>query len=143
MLCCTLLFSFGLVVTQPASGFEVSQIQQGAQSGNMNDAYFLGVMYRTGGGVTASCDEAFKWTQQAAEQGHVLAQSHLGALYKAGCDQRIDQEPYQAYFWTALAAQQGLEFAQIHLPELEQQLHPYLVAEAKRKIAEFKPKASN
>lgn len=139
-MCIVLLFS--VVAFLPAGtalGLETVQVQQGAAQGDMNDAYLLGVMYRTGAGVTADCFEALKWTRQAATRGHALAQSHLGMLYKNGCDEKVVREPAEAYLWTALAAKQGLKFAGEKLPELEALLHPYTIAEVKRTVEDFNP----
>ena len=143
-LCVALLF-FLVTVLPPETvfGLETSQIQKGAAQGDMNDAYLLGVMYRTGAGVAPDCFEALKWTRQAAMQGHALAQSHLGMLYKNGCNEKVVREPSEAYLWTALAAKQGLNFAKENLIELEALLHPYTIAEVNRKVEDFKPTKMN
>lgn len=135
---CFLLTAIFTLPTSQALGIDATQLLNEAETGDMNAAYFIGVMYRTGSGMPQNCREALKWTKQAAEEGHALAQSHLGTLYTEGCNEEVIPEDYLAYFWTALAAQQGVEFAQLRLAELESRLHPYLVAEAKRKMEEFK-----
>lgn len=128
-----------MLVPEPAWGLETSQLREDAERGDEDAAYFLGVMYHTGSGVTPDCRMALKWTEQAALKGHALAQSHLGRMYTDGCDEVVTTDPLKAYFWTALAAKQGLVFAEEHLVELEKQLHPYLVATARQEVESFKP----
>lgn len=127
------------VLIQSVWGLEVAHVIAEAKKGDKNAAYFLGVMYRTGSGVSQDCDKAFKWTEQSALQGHPLAQSHLGMIYKKGCGKNVAQNLVEAYFWTALAAKQELQFARENLKELEDQLHPYLVEETQEKVKRFKP----
>ena len=125
------------------SGLEITQVRYEAEYGDKDAAYFLGIMYRTGMGVSSDCLKALKWTKQAALQGHTLAQSHLGKMYSTGCGEMITKDPLRAYKWTALAAKQGLRFAGNSLQALENQLHPYVVAEAQQEIESFKPAMSN
>jgi len=134
-----LVFISVAVLAQAVWGLETAQVINEAAQGDKNAAYFLGVMYRTGSGVSPDCDEALKWTEQAALQGHTLAQSHLGMMYSKGCGENVSQNLFEAYFWTALAAKQGLQFARENLKKLEGQLHPYLIAEAQQKVEDFKP----
>ena len=138
-----LLMAIFVLPASQSQGMDATQLLHEAETGDINAAYFIGVMYRTGSGLPQNCQEALKWTKQAAEQGHALAQSHLGAMYTEGCNDEVIPEDYLAYFWTALAAQQGVEFAELKLADLESRLHPYLVAEAKRKMEQFKPSNVN
>lgn len=128
------------VLTRSVWGLETAQVMNEATQGDKNAAYFLGVMYKTGSGVSPDCDKALKWTEKAALQGHTLAQSHLGTMYSKGCGETVTQNLFEAYYWTALAAKQGLQFAGENLKKLEGQLHPYLIAEAQQKVEDFKPK---
>jgi hypothetical protein len=121
-------------------GLETTQLENEAESGDSDAAYFLGVMYRTGMNVPSDCRKALKWTRQAASQGHTLAQSHLGRIYNKGCGEKVAKDPLKAYIWTALAARQGLRYAEKNLKKLEKQLHPYLIEEAQQKIQNFEPK---
>jgi TPR repeat protein len=127
------------VLAQSAWGLETAQVMNKAAQGDKNAAYFLGVMYKTGSGVSPDCDKALKWTEKAALQGHTLAQSHLGTMYSKGCGEKVSKNLFSAYYWTALAAKQGLPFAGENLKKLEGQLHPYLIAEAQQKVEDFKP----
>ena len=140
---CLLLMTVFILPASETNGVDATQLLNEADTGDINAAYFIGVMYRTGSGMPQNCQEALKWTKQAAEQGHPLAQSHLGAMYTEGCSDEVTPEDYEAYFWTALAAQQGVNFAELKLTVLENRLHPYMVAEAKRKMEEFKSSRVN
>ena len=134
-----LVFMSVAVLTPSVWGLETAQVMNEAAQGDENAAYFLGVMYKTGSGVSPDCDKALKWTEKAALQGHTLAQSHLGMMYSKGCGEKVKKNLFEAYYWTALAAKQGLEFARENLKKLEGQLHPYLIAEAQQKVEDFKP----
>ena len=134
-----LVFISLAVLTQSVWGLETAQVMNEAAQGDENAAYFLGVMYKTGSGVSPDCDKALKWTEKAALQGHTLAQSHLGMMYSKGCGERVTRNLFEAYYWTALAAKQGLQFARENLKKLKGQLHPYLVEEAQQKVEDFKP----
>ena len=134
-----LVFMSVAVLTQSVWGLETAQVMNEAEQGDENAAYFLGVMYQTGSGVSPDCDKALKWTEKAALQGHTLAQSHLGMMYSKGCGEKVTKNLFEAYYWTALAAKQGLQFARENLKKLEGQLHPYLTEEAQQKVKDFKP----
>ena len=134
-----LVFISVAVLTQSVWGLETAQVMNDAAQGDENAAYFLGVMYQTGSGVSPDCDKALQWTEKAALQGHALAQSHLGMMYSKGCGEKVTKNLFEAYYWTALAAQQGLQFARENLKKLEEQLHPDLTEEAQQKVKDFKP----
>ena len=134
-----LVFMSVAVLTQSVWGLETAQVMNEAAQGDENAAYFLGVMYQTGSGVSPDCDKALQWTEKAALQGHTLAQSHLGMMYSKGCGEKVTKNLFEAYYWTALAAKQGLQFARENLKKLEEQLHPYLTEEAQQKVKDFKP----
>ncbi len=57
--------------------------------------------------------EAAKWCQEAAEQGHVLAQSNLGYFYRYG--HGVEQDDRRAIKWFTKAAEQGYADAQFML----------------------------
>ena len=134
--CLILLFVGVGVSPEPAWGLETKQVLFEAEHGDEDAAYFLGVMYRVGSAVSLDCNKALKWTEQAASQGHALAQSHLGKIYSDGCGEKVAKDPVKAYMWTSMAAKQGLRFAKTNLEELEGQLHRYLVVDAQREVAE-------
>jgi TPR repeat protein len=134
-----LVFISVAVLTPSAWGLKTTQIMNKAAQGDKSAAYFLGVMYRTGSGVSQDCNKSMKWTEQAASQGHALAQSHLGVMYRNGCGETVNKNLTEAYFWTSLAAKQGLQFAKNNLKGLEEQLHPYLINEVQQRVENFKP----
>ncbi len=138
--CLVLILINATIAPEPVWGLETTQLENEAERGDADAAYFLGVMYRTGTKVPSDCRKALKWTRQSASQGHTLAQSHLGIIYKNGCGEEVAKDPLKAYIWTALAAKQGLRYAEKNLKKLEKQLHPYLIEEAQQKIQNFEPK---
>ena len=70
-------------------------------------------MFENGNGVDKNPKKAFKWYQQAAKKGNVLAQSCLANLYEEG--DGVDESPKKACSWYRLAAEQGDTDAQYYL----------------------------
>ena len=68
---------------------------------------------RNGQGVPQSYEEAIQWYQQAADQGHARAQSHLGCLYARG--QGLPKNYRLAIQWYRRAADLGDALAQFQL----------------------------
>ena len=84
-----------------------------AEQGDAVTQSNLGVMYRTGQGVTQDYKEALKWSRLAAEQGNAIAQTSLGWMYDQG--QGVTQDYKEAVKWLRLAAEQGNAIAQSNL----------------------------
>ena len=84
-----------------------------AEQGDAVTQSNLGVMYRTGQGVTQDYKEALKWSRLAAEQGNAIAQTSLGFMYNNG--QGVLQDYKEAVKWYRLAAEQGHASAQVNL----------------------------
>ena len=89
-----------------------------AKQGNADAQYNLGVMYRTGDGVSKDNKAAAKWYTRAAEQGHASAQYNLGTMYDNG--QGVPQDYKAAVKWCRLAAEQGYALAQYNLGTMYQ-----------------------
>ena len=60
----------------------------------------LGRMYDKGEGVPKDFIEASRWYRKAAEQGHVVAQSHLAAIFQG--DHSIAAPNFFLIAWTSL-----------------------------------------
>jgi len=73
-------------------------------------------MYRDGLSVAQSYDEAFKWYQKSAEQGHKFAQSKLGVMYHEG--KGVPKNDDKARVWFQKAAAQGETSAKYYLMDL-------------------------
>ena len=70
-------------------------------------------MYEFGRGFAANDAEAAKWYRRAAEQGHVVAQFHLGNMYHRG--EGVAEDHAEAVRWYRRAAEQGHTIAQLRL----------------------------
>jgi serine/threonine protein kinase len=57
---------------------------RGAEKGDKNCMYWLGILYSQGLGVTADYSTARSWYQKAADNGYALALYSIGRLYFAG-----------------------------------------------------------
>lgn len=71
--------------------------------------YNLGVMYKSGDGVTQDYVQAIKWYRLAAEQGHAKAQNNLGLMYYKG--EGVIQDNVYAHMWYNIADSLGNEIA--------------------------------
>lgn len=91
-----------------------------------------------GWGVPEDYTEAFKWYKKAVEQGHAVAQLHLGEIYDKG--RGVPKDYVMAYKWCNLAATQGQERAIGLRNKLEKALTPEQIAKAQRLSREFKVK---
>ena len=84
-----------------------------ADHGNAGAQKNLGLMYRTGEGVTRDYAAAMSWYRKAAEQGDANAQFNLGVMYANG--QSVPQNYEAAVSWYRKAAEQGDANAQFNL----------------------------
>jgi len=72
-----------------------------------------------GKGVEQNYAEAVKWNRKAAEQGHAIAQYHLGREYYTG--QGIEKDLAEAVKWFRKAAEQGNQEAKWTLSMIEKE----------------------
>ena len=100
----------GLLVGQSEQEF-VQELRKVAEQGDANAQalFMLGYAYAKGRGVPQDFAEAVKWFRLAAEQGHALAQTSLGAMY---LEQGASQDFAKAAKWLRLAAELGEPLAQ-------------------------------
>jgi TPR repeat protein/S1-C subfamily serine protease len=91
----------------------LKEFRAGAEQGDMDAQYGLGVIYRDGQGVTEDVVEALRWFELAATQGYAMAQFNIGVIYAYG--QGVPKNDAQAARWFHQAAEQGLASAQFEL----------------------------
>jgi len=84
---------------------------------NPEALFLMGLMYRTGDGVTKDIPEAVKWLQKAAKKGHLEAQYTLGAMYENG--DGVEKDRARASKWLKMAAEKGHDEAGAALLFLE------------------------
>ena len=92
---------------------ELSELIEGAEQGDAEAQFNLGIRYDYGRGVEQDHAQAAQWYAKAAEQGHVKAQYNLGVRYANG--EGVEQDHAQAAQWFAKAAEQGHADAQYNL----------------------------
>jgi uncharacterized protein len=94
------------------------------QEGDSESQFQLGVKYYLGQGVSRDLNEAVKWFELSANQGHTQAQFHLGWMHhasaiinlKKGGNRKLAIRDYRdAAKWFNLAAKQGNASAQFNL----------------------------
>jgi TPR repeat protein len=93
---------------------EFRQLQVAARSGDAEAQFKLGVACDNGEGVKRDPVAAANWYRFAAEQGHGLAQLHLGLMLNSG-DTALERDDADAARWYLKAAEQGLADAQFNL----------------------------
>lgn len=78
----------------------------GAEHGEAEAEYRLGLAYENGQGVETNIVAAVKWYRKAAELGRADAQRQLGRLYAWG-RKDVTQDPVEAEKWLRRSAEQG------------------------------------
>lgn len=69
-------------------------------------AYDLGLRYFRGDGVRQDSHQALSWMRDAAERGHLKAQTAVGQLYLMGLEE-MGSDPAEAEKWLSIAAARG------------------------------------
>ena len=92
----------------------LNRIKPLAEQGYPDAQFSLGKMYSNGNGVPKNDTKALKWFRKAAEQGHTLAQTILGAIYLWE-GQGTPKDYVEAVRWYRRAAEQGNPNAQFSL----------------------------
>ncbi|MDE5560699.1 MAG: sel1 repeat family protein [Bacteroidaceae bacterium] len=82
------------------------EYKEAAERGEADAQYHLGFSYYLGTNlVNQNYDEAVKWLQRAAEQGHIAAMGVLGCCYEDGFG--VNQDYSEAVKYYQKAAEQG------------------------------------
>ena len=76
-------------------------------------AFYLGVKYSNGEGVTEDKAEALRWYQKAAQLGDETAQFNLGVMYRDGAG--VVKDAKEAFHWFQKAAEQGMDDAEVQV----------------------------
>jgi len=61
---------------------DVARLKAGAERGDDNSQFWLGVAYEDGRGIEQNFAEAFRWLAESAKQGNADAQNVLGRMYE-------------------------------------------------------------
>jgi putative methionine-R-sulfoxide reductase with GAF domain len=93
-------------------GVDLKDLKSHAATGDAAAQYQLGMRYASGEGVKQDNHEALRWFGQAAERGHVRAQSKVAACYWSGKGAPRDYS--KAYFWALLAEAGGDKDASLY-----------------------------
>ncbi|MBI3414680.1 MAG: sel1 repeat family protein [Verrucomicrobia bacterium] len=133
------LYAAGAGVTNDAAE-AVKWYRQAADKGSADAQYNLAQMLSVGRGAKRDAREAIRLYQLAAEQGDGLSQYNLARRYREGKD--VPADAVQAYFWFTLAGANGVADAVPMRKILKKDMTRGQIAEAERKAAEFKSKAS-
>ena len=114
-LCILLVISQSLVAASVFNFNEddFKEAMKGAERGDADSQFSVGIMYDLGQGVPQNYTEALKWYGRSANQGNAAAQNNLGILYLQA--QGTPQNFSQAARWFQLSANQGYAPAQMNL----------------------------
>ncbi len=103
--------------------------------------YQLATKYVLGSdGLTQDYGKAAKWYRKAAEQGIAKAQHNLAWMYEKG--QGSHRDLVEAYKWHSLAASLGSPHGVGPRDRLKDSMTPEQIAEAERRVVEWKSKAA-
>jgi len=109
----------------------------GLKRGRIETQFLVGMAYTFGHGVEIDQNKGFAMLARAAALAHREAQLYLGHAYRSGRGVAVD--PVEAYKWYALAAEKGMGRAKTEAQQLEQRLSAEQIAEAKARVAAWKP----
>ncbi len=114
--------------------------ERAARSGNRIAMHDLGLYYAEGrGGVERNIHTAVSWFEKAAERGVVDSQYNLGVLFETNTESFYN--PSSAFVWYSIASQQGDQLAANRVAILKDTLSADDLAQAERRITQFKPTA--
>ena len=91
--------------TDPAADQRAAQLVALAER-EPRAAYDLGLRYFRGDGVRQDSHPALTWMRDAAERGHLKAQTAVGRLYLMGLEE-MGSDPAEAEKWLSMAAARG------------------------------------
>jgi TPR repeat protein len=114
--------------------------RRAADQGLARAEFALGSVYQFGHGVPQDYLEATKWYRRAADQGFASAQYNLGSMYYLGLG--VPKDLVSAKIYYNLAGSQGHEGAIRSRDELEKQMTPDQIREARKLADEWKEKSS-
>lgn len=105
-----------------------------ADGGNAEAQLMLGLMYKSGQGVTRDYVEAAEWMHRSAKQGQPAAQGILGVMYVKG--QGVPRDYVKAHAYFAVAGAQGQTDGFTARNGLEKLMPPADIVEARRMARE-------
>jgi TPR repeat protein len=97
----------------------------------------LGYLYDMGWGVPHDDHEAFRLALESANLGVGQAKFNLGVYYRDGKGTKAD--PLTSYFWFSIATREHFPQAQDRADKMRKLLTPAQIAEAERRLAQWKP----
>ncbi|MBT3921554.1 MAG: sel1 repeat family protein, partial [Nitrospina sp.] len=104
-------------IAKKGSSQALKILNDDAKLGVVEAQVILGKMYEEGHPFPQDYNEAFKWYQQAAEQGTAQAKSHIYEIAKKGSSQALKV--------LTADAQQGVAEAQFRLGKMYEEGHPF------------------
>jgi TPR repeat protein len=97
--------TFKVQEDDPAAARRLAELERlGAK--DPRAAFDLGLRFFRGDGVKRDSYQALQWMREAADHGHVPAQTALGRLYLSGYEE-MGSDPIEAEKWLTLAAGSG------------------------------------
>ena len=113
--------------------------ERAANAGHRRAMHNLAVMYYYGTGSVVNFDEAARWFQEAALLGLRDSQFNLALLFESG--QGVPLSVPDAFTWYSIAASETDPTATQRAAALEEMMEPAALAEARRIVASFQPRA--
>ena len=134
----TRIFDQGLIAFDRGEYADAARILRPlAEQGDARAQFLLGFMHRRGRGVPQDFAEALKWLRRAADQNEAGGLRFLGSMYHGG--EGVPRDLVSAYVWFSLADAKTKEPPSKELADIARQLTPAQMAEAKKRIGEWKP----
>lgn len=105
-------------------------LQSDARAANAPAEFELGEGFRTGELFVKDDTQAFHWYSEAAEQGHLAAQTNVAVFFAQGVG--VPKDYVMAYKWFSVSSQRGMSQNDTALQKLEQVLTAEQIQEGKR-----------
>lgn len=111
------LFLFAFLSLNILASDRIEELKKNANLGDVDAQYQLAQCYDYGNGVRYNVSEAERWYLEAAKQGHISAQFHLGVILQS------KSQYEEAVRWYDKAASSGHQRSQNNLEVLKAKLN--------------------
>ena len=130
-----------VLLASTALAADISDLIKKAESGDASSQNELAAKYSAGNGVEKDYEIAFKWYQEAANQGLSAAQSNLAHMYEKGYG--VSKDIVKQHMWLTLAGSNGAPMSKYAAKKIAKKMSPEQLKESERMIAEWQKEYGN
>jgi TPR repeat protein len=130
------MYAGGMGVQQD-NAISLQWFMRAAEAGHPEAQLGLATAYFRGIGIVRDRETAARWFRKSAEQNFARSQYNLGNLYQNGAG--VPRDLVEAYKWYGLSARNGYSKAEKSLAQLNDELPPELINQARQLIEDWRP----